>query len=306
MTKKIKEPLPEVVFPLKTGDFACIDTAPINMGFVVRNLKSDDFWHPKQIDITVTRQGFLYTDIGEDNIVEIVSRFGHDYENVFKKMDFVIAEKAIHDNVIRKTEGFHWSKAKCVSNTVKLELCLSMMFHSRPDFPPIIIKKAQWCRDATGVKVPNISHLSAEEQYRLNKQKSIDCFIERFGQARYELLCQSQYGNQCEDIIEAYWLGEAVKLEWDSIQKELLQLNNYNAVLFPTVRARIPAEERQLAWQGYPSHAVAPVKLLRESKAAYMKSKKEKKIKDPEARLKKLTKKTQTRKIKSNVTSTNN
>ena len=302
MTKKA-EILQKYKFALKTARYGCIDTAPINMGYCTRSLTSDDFWNPMQLNITCTKQGFVYHDIEENNICEMVSRFGEDHAKMFRGLDFVIAEKAVNDNVIRKSKDWNWSRARCVSNTVKVELALRMLFMNKPGFPPIIIKPAGWWREATGVKAPNTGNLTPEAAYKANKQISIDAFIARFGEPRYKLLCETQIGNQAEDIIESYWLGEAVKIKWDEIQLELLSVNNYDAMLFPTPRNRITAEERFGAWQEYPQHEIDTLKSRLEKYEAYKKSRKQKKIKKKEdtpkqTRVDKILKKLEKRKKK--------
>jgi hypothetical protein len=247
------------------------------MGFVVRQLGTNDYWHPKQVSITCTAQGYVYHDLQEALIPEMTLRFLTDHKSIIEDLDFIVMEKTVHDNVIQMGQSQGWTKNKTISNTVITETSLRSHLMSLPWAPPFVVKPCNWWRETTGVKATGTDNLSTRETYKQNKQVSIDAFRERFGQEHYQLLLEDTPENQAEDIIEAYWLGEAVQLRWDEIQSELQMVNNYNAVLYPSVRTRIPAVERLGSWTLLPSHSVETHKETIQRYHRYEKDRKRKK-----------------------------
>jgi hypothetical protein len=258
--------------------YLCLDTATKNMGFVVRQLGTNEYWHPKQLSITCTAQGYVYHDLEESTIPEMTLRFLVDHKTIIENMDFIVFEKTVHDKVIRHDDQNHkrLSKNKTISNTVITEISIRSHLMSLPWAPPFVVKPASWWRNTTGVKAANTDHLSTAEKYKRDKQASIDAFIDRFGREHYEKLIEDTPEHQAEDIIEAYWLGEAVQLRWDEIKTELQKVNNYDATLYPSVKTRISAESRQGSWKDLPTTEVAPTKEVLTRYHQYMKDRKKK------------------------------
>lgn len=256
--------------------YACLDTATKNLGFCVRQLGSTELWEPRQISITCTAQGFVYHDLEEALIPEMTVRLLTDLKPILEKVDFIILEKTVHDNVIVKNQRGDWSKNKTISNTVILETSIRTALMTLPWAPPFVVKPCSWWRETTDVRARGVENYSVQAKYKADKQASIDAFVARFGKARYQALCRSQPENQAEDIIEAYWLGEAAAKRWDEIKLEVQTVNNYNAVLFPTVRIRIPAQERLGSWHELPTHEVETNKTRMQKYLSYIKERREK------------------------------
>jgi hypothetical protein len=263
-----------------TARYLCLDTATKNMGFVVRQLGTDKYWHPKQLSITCTAQGYVYHELEESTIPEMTLRFLTDHKSIIEKLDFIVFEKAVHDKVIRddNQEYNRLTKNKTISNTVITEISIRSHLMSLPWAPPFVVKPASWWRNATGVKAENTDNLTTKEKYKQDKQTSIDAFIERFGREHYTHLIDGTPERQAEDIIEAYWLGEAVQLRWDEIQIDLRKVNNYDATLYPSVKARIPAECRQGSWKNLSGTEVAPTKEVLTRYHEYMKDRRKKSV----------------------------